>query len=219
MKVAGIDEAGRGPVIGPLVMAAVMIEEKDTLKLENIGLKDSKLLSPLQRKRFYELVTKLDYIRYEIAICNEKEIDKALLSPNLNLNSFEAMHTAILLGKLKPDKAILDLPSNNRDKYEMDVRKFLIEDIKKIKLISEHKADTNYAIVAAASILAKVTRDKIIEEIKQKIGIDFGSGYPSDPKTIEFTKKYYNKYDIFRKTWQSYKNIIQTKKQKVLGEY
>lgn len=227
MKIAGIDEAGRGPVIGPLVMAVVMIDEKDIVKLENIGVKDSKQLSELQRERFFEVLTQeCNYITYEIVQCSPKEIDDALLSPNLNLNSFEAMHSAILLGKLnpRPDKAILDLPSNNREKYEMAVRKFLIDDLNKLVLQSEHKADDKYAVVSAASILAKVTRDREIMKLRQKIGIDFGSGYPSDPKTISFLKKNYNnkeflKLGIFRKTWQSYRNVAEGKKQKSLSEW
>ena len=74
-------------------------------------------------------------------------------------------------------------------------------------------------VVSAASIIAKTTRDFEIEKIKEKIGIDFNSGYPSDKKTQEFLKKYHNKFpDIFRKSWASYKNIKKAK-QKSLAEF
>ena len=86
----------------------------------------------------------------------------------------------------------------------------------KVKLIVEHKADTKYPTVAAASILAKVTRDREIEKIKKKIGIDFGSGYPSDPKTIEFVNKHWNKFDIFRKSWSTYQKVAAKKSQSKL---
>ncbi|MDO8510562.1 MAG: ribonuclease HII, partial [Nanoarchaeota archaeon] len=87
-------------------------------------------------------------------------------------------------------------------------------------LIVEHKADVNYLPAAAASIVAKVIRDRHIEHLKKEIGIDFGSGYMSDPKTQDFLKKYYKKHpDLFRKSWQSYKNVENAAKQKKLGEF
>lgn len=78
----------------------------------------------------------------------------------------------------------------------------------------------NYPVVAAASILAKVTRDKEIDKIKKKIKVDFGSGYPSDPKTTEFLINNCNKFpEIFRKSWDSYKKVVEMKKQRKLGEF
>ena len=218
-QIVGIDEAGRGPVIGPLVMAGVKVSEKDIVKLETLGLKDSKLLSPKQRDEFFFILSKLDYIEYEISTASPKEIDDILNSINFNLNSFEALHSALIINKLKPDIAILDLPSNNAAAYNESVR---INLNVKVELISEHKADMNYAVVSAASIFAKVTRDREIEKLKKSIGIDFGSGYPSDPKTVEFLEKNYAKKeysDLFRKTWASYKRLVSEKNQKKLGEY
>jgi len=96
----------------------------------------------------------------------------------------------------------------------------LLLGIEDIKIISEHKADENYPVVSAASILAKVTRDEEIEKIKQQIGVNFGSGYPSDETTQRFLEENYDKYpDIFRKTWKSYKNVLKQKSQKGLGEF
>jgi len=218
-QIVGIDEAGRGPVIGPLVMAGVKVSEKDVVKLETLGLKDSKLLSPKQREEFFSILSRLDYIKYEINIASPKEIDDVLNSVNFNLNSFEALHSALIINKLKPDLAILDLPSNNADAYNESVR---INLNVKVELISEHKADMNYAVVSAASIFAKVTRDREVEKIKREMRVDFGSGYPSDPKTVEFLERNYAKKEysnIFRKTWASYKRLVSEKKQKRLGEY
>jgi len=218
-SVVGIDEAGRGPVIGPLVMAGVMVDEKDIVKLESMGLKDSKLLTPMQRDGFFERLIELDYIKYDIRIASPKEIDECLNSENFNLNSFEALHSAMIINKLKPKKAILDLPSNNAEAYNGFVRRNMNVEC---ELISEHKADVKYAVVSAASILAKVTRDREVEKIKDKIRVNFGSGYPSDPRTVEFLKKNYAKEeysDIFRKTWESYKRLVTEKKQKKLGEF
>lgn len=215
--IAGVEEAGRGPVIGPLVMCGVLVEEKDEAKLKSIGAKDSKLLTPRTREMLYEQISTM-VKQYEVVIIPPKEVDDALRSPALNLNKLEAVHSAKILNKLKPGKALLDCPSNNPKEYTAYLRQHL--DNKKMKLIAEHKADVKYTVVSAASIIAKVTRDREIEKIKQSIGIDFGSGYPSDEKTQMFLKKNWDKYpDIFRKTWASYKAVMKGKQQKKLGEF
>ena len=228
--IIGIDEAGRGPVIGPMVMAGVKISEKKLEQISRMGIKDSKLLSPKERERLFDIITKdCDWIEYHIEISWPKEIDDALESPNMNLNSLEALHTAIILGKLNGDKAILDLPSNNALAYIQSVQKFMKpEIIKTCNIIAEHKADMNYEVVGAASIIAKVTRDRLIEEMKDKYREygDFGSGYPSDPKTKNFLLKNWNNSELkkietgfFRKTWKSYSNVANTNFQKGLNDF
>lgn len=219
MIIAGVDEAGRGPVIGPLVMAGVALAEKDLPKLEALGLKDSKLLSPAQREQLYETLMELEYITHHISSAQPSEIDEVLASPNINLNGFEALHTAIIINKLKPDKAIIDLPTNNAEAYNNLIKRNLTYTP---ILVSEHKADATYAVVSAASIIAKVTRDRAIMQLKKEIGIDFGSGYPSDPLTVAFLQKQYanSMYKhIFRKSWQSYQRLITKKRQKHLGDF
>jgi len=213
--VCGIDEAGRGPVIGPLVIAGVLVDEKHLDKLKDDGIKDSKLLSPSQRKKLFDHVKK-SVKDYKIIIVLPAEIDKAVEKNNLNW--LEADKSIEIINALKPEKAMLDCPSNNVSAYKNYVYERL--DNKNIALHSEHKADLNHVEVAAASILAKVTRDSEIEKIHKKIGIDFGSGYPADPKTKEFLVKYHNKYpDIFRKSWASYKNIANKESQSGLSSF
>lgn len=225
--IIGIDEAGRGPVIGPMVMAGVKISEEKLANIACMGIKDSKLLSINERERLFDIITNLDWVEYHIEISWPTEIDEALNSHNMNLNSLEALHTAMILGKLKGDKAILDLPSNNALAYIKTVRKFMKPElIEKTEIIAEHKADMNYEVVGAASILAKVTRDRLIEEMKVKFG-DFGSGYPSDPKTKSFVSLNWNNSKLskndgkgfFRKTWKSYTNIAQKNFQKGLRDF
>ena len=216
VSICGVEEAGRGPVIGPLVMCGVVMDESLVFELDAIGVKDSKLLTPEQRENLFEKIKKI-VDNYEIIIISPKEVDDVLESQDMNLNWLEAKTSAKIINKLKPNKVILDCPSTNINAYSNYVKNLL--EIK-VELIAEHKADLNYRIVGAASILAKVTRDREIEKIKSKIGIDIGSGYPSDPKTKEFLEKNYKKYpEIFRKTWVSYRNIIEKKKQKSLGEF
>ena len=214
--ICGIDEAGRGPVIGPLVMAGVVVEEKNLSKLKSIGVKDSKLLSVNERKRLFNKIKKI-VKSYEIVIINPREVDKTLNSKDMNLNLLEGKTSAEIINKLKPSKAILDCPSTNIGSYTAYVKNLLKKDV---KLIVEHKADLNYVVVGAASILAKVTRDSEIEKIKKKIKINFGSGYPSDEITQKFLKENWKKYpDIFRKTWASYKNVVKSSKQRKIGEF
>ncbi|GEM_PF-392437 len=166
VSICGIDEAGRGPVIGPLVIAGAMMDEKDLPKLEKLGVKDSKLLTPKKREQLFPKIQKI--CAYKIIIIEPQEIDNAVQSQELNLNWLEAIKSAEILKELKPNKAILDCPSPNIAKYTAYVKNKL-EDTS-ITVICEHKADVNHKIVGAASVLAKVTRDRIIEEIKKKYG-------------------------------------------------
>jgi len=155
--------------------------------------------------------------RYEIVVLYPKDIDAALIDPDTNLNWLEADTNAEIINKLKPEKAIVDCPSNNIEEYSDYIKKKLNVDC---ELVAEHKADLNHLVVGAASILAKVTRDRMIEDIKKKVGCDIGSGYPSDPKTKEFISENYDKHpEIFRKSWQTYKNVVASKQQKGLDEF
>lgn len=216
MIVCGIDEAGRGPVIGPIVICGVTIKEGDEDKLSKLGVKDSKLLTPQKREELFPKIIAI-VKDYKIEIVGPDKIDAVLNDPHLNLNWLEALVSAKIINQLKPDKVILDCPSTNTKAYSDYVRKELDNDC---IIVAEHKADVNYPVVSAASVLAKVTRDKEIEKIKKIIGVNFGSGYPADPSTQEFLKKNYNKYpDIFRKTWSSYKNVVSGKRQKNLSDF
>lgn len=198
-------------------MAAVLIEEKDELKLRKIKVKDSKLLTPKQRTALFSKITKIAK-KHKIIIVPSDEVDKAVNKDDgLNLNWLEARKSIELIEELKPELVILDSPSNNIKSYKSYIQHHLKH---KTQIQAEHKADLNYPVVSAASILAKVTRDKEIEKIKKQIGIDFGSGYMTDPRTTEFLINNYDKYPkIFRHSWDSYKKIIEMKKQKKLGEF
>jgi ribonuclease HII len=215
MIVAGIDEAGRGPVIGPMIMAICAIDEKNLNSLVELGVKDSKLLTPQRREFLFEKIKAL--CKHNIIRLSPSQIDDALNDRSVNLNRLEAKTTAVLINGIKADKFIIDCPSNNIQAYK-DLMTHLVNNPEK-HLVVEHKADLNNIIVGAASILAKVTRDREIEQLKKVAGIDFGSGYPSDPLTVAFLKENYNKFDFFRTSWATYKNVAGTKKQKSLGDY
>ncbi|MBW2997748.1 ribonuclease HII [Candidatus Woesearchaeota archaeon] len=215
-ELCGIDEAGRGPVIGPLVTAGVVIDAEDEPKLAELGVKDSKLILPKKREELFEKLIKM-VKRYEIVVLSPQDIDAALIDPDTNLNWLEADTSAEVINKLKPEKVIVDCPSNNIAEYSDYIKKKLNVDC---ELIAEHKADMNHLVVGAASILAKVTRDRAIEEIKKEVGQDIGSGYPADPTTKQFILDNYDKHPkIFRKTWQTYKDVVTKKQQKGLDEF
>ncbi len=198
-------------------MAGVLVDEKREKELKELGVKDSKLLSPGTRAALFDKIKKIAK-KYKIISVSPAEIDEALGSESLNLNWLEAQKGAEIINALKPDKAIVDSPSTNCISYKIYIEKLL--DNKKIEMIVENKADVNYVSCAAASILAKVTRDEAIEKIKKEIGSDFGSGYPADPKTKLFLEKNYNKHhEIFRKTWATFKKAAKDNSQSKLGEF
>jgi ribonuclease HII len=218
MKLLGIDEAGRGPVIGPLVICGAMIDEDKEGELEKLGVKDSKLLTPQQRE---EIAAKLKYIvKSKIIIVPASEIDDCLKSPSSNLNWLEAKKSAAIINDLMPDKAVLDTPSPNLNAYNQYVRRLLKDELKSMVLITEHKADFNHVIVGAASILAKVTRDTELAKIQEKIEYPIGSGYMSDPITQKFLDEHHDEYEgMIRKSWQSYRNAVAKREQKGLGDF
>ena len=217
MLICGIDEARRGPVIGPMVMCGALIEEEDMHKLISLKPRDSKLMTAEERGHLYpKLLPVLKH--YLVFILQPKEIDKAVHGHDgLNLNKLEAHKQAEILNEFSPDKAIIDCPSNNIDSYRIYLKRLLKN--KKIELVLEHNAE-RYPLVAAASIIAKVTGDKEIELLKKEIGADFGSGYLSDPKTVEFLKNNFENYpEIFRKSWFPYKELVNKKFQKSLSDF
>ncbi len=214
--VLGIDEAGRGPIIGSLFICGALFNENDLDKLKELGVKDSKLLS---NKTRFELEKDIKKIAKKIKIIRIKpeEIDNAVEDKiNLNLNWLEAIKTALIINELNPDKAIVDCPSVNIKKY----KEFLLNLLKNksIDLVIEHKADLNHVCVSAASIMAKCKREEEISDIKKKYG-DIGSGYPSDPSTQKFLKENGKKYpEMFRKSWSTWKKLYD-KNQKKLDEF
>ena len=216
--ICGIDEAGRGPIIGPLVMCGLLIKEENIKDLVRLRVKDSKLLTKEIRESLFDKIKDASK-KYKLVIIQPPEIDKAVgKHDGLNLNRLEAQKSAEILNELNPNKAIIDAPSNNIENYKKYLMKFV--ENKEIEIILEHKADVNYPVVSAASILAKVTRDNEIEKLKKQIGIDFGSGYMTDPKTVEFLKNNFEKYpELFRKSWFPYKDLLNQKFQKNLSDF
>lgn len=201
-------------------MAALAVDEEGEKKLRWLGVKDSKLLSPEVREELFGRIREV-VKDFRVEVIEPDAIDLSLKDSETNLNWLEADTASRMVSELSPDKIIVDCPSPNIAAYrDYFAKRLKPELVKKAELVVEHKADFNHIIVGAASIVAKVIRDGIIEKLKTEIGIDFGSGYPNDPKTQEFLEKYHGKYsDLFRKQWQPYKEAIDKKSQKKLGEF
>ena len=218
MLIAGIDEAGRGPVLGPLVLAVACIEKKDEEKLVELGVKDSKLLNVETRESQYLEIKKI-VCEYGCAHIEAEEIDT--LRDRKSLNEIEAMRAGFLLNNLKkkPELVYVDAPDTIAENFAKRIEKYIsFPTIIK----SEHKADENYPIVSAASILAKVDRDEAIKKLRAEFG-EIGSGYPHDAVTINFLNDWMQKNKSMpyfaRKSWDTARKIIEKKFQKKLGEW
>jgi ribonuclease HII len=210
--ILGIDDAGRGPVLGPMVLAGVLMESDEEDMVKSWGAKDSKLLTPKKRGEIKEKIEK--QFKYHIEISEPKEIDDST-----NLNYLEAIKTAKIINELTKDvneqvSVIVDCPSVNIESWTNDVQK-LIKNPKNISLSCEHKADFNHPVVSAASIIAKEKREDEVYKLKLQLKTDFGSGYPADPKTKEFIAENFEneKYkSIIRFSWNTVKKLIKAKK-------
>ncbi len=209
MNTLGLDEAGRGPVLGPMVVAGIVIPEKKEKIIERMGVKDSKRVTPKRRAVLYRKLTKM--FEYETVEISAKDID-ILRAKGVNLNQIEKLAMMRIMAKLKADRIIIDSLDIKEGRLEDEMQNFVGEGC---EVIAEHKADDKYLVVGAASIIAKTRRDEIISQINKeyikstgdKNGI--GSGYPSDPTTKNFLKNY--KYDempdFVRRSWGTVQRI------------
>ena len=208
MLISGVDEAGRGPVIGPLVIAGVLFKEKDLPKLVNLGVKDSKLLYPQKRETLAVQIRELA-LKWHIVLLSPAEIDRVVESKRKlhKLNRLEAQAMAKVIAVLKPDVVYVDASDILADRFGEHITENLSFSP---KIISEHKADVNYPVVSAASIIAKVERDKVISQLQKKHG-NMGCGYPSDSNTIKFLEDWIRKFgsypDFVRKSWKTAKRV------------
>ena len=223
MLLIGIDDAGRGPVIGPMVLAGCLIEEQTAANFKQLGVRDSKKLTANRRDVLVEEIKKQSK-NYSVRIIHPAEIDSRA-SVGLNLNQIEAIKMAEIINELNVPgqkiKVCIDCPSVNITAWQA----YLMSNLEfqdNLELHVEHKADVNHVVCSAASIIAKTVRDSEIEKIKQKVGQDFGSGYPSDPVTMKFLQDSFNKHrkdGIFRETWGTISDLKAKKEQKNIGEY
>ena len=209
--IGGVDEAGRGSIIGPLVVAGISIRKSKISKLRQIGVKDSKMLSPKSRANLFNLVMDMaDSLCINIISC--AMVDYSVF---LNrLNKLEAETMASVINSIQADKVYIDSCDVNPCRFRdyIESRLLLSSSSSKPKLYSMHHADSLNVVVSAASIVAKIVRDKQIQEIRNTHH-NIGSGYPSDWKTMLFIRGWVSKYKcaphFARKSWSPLKKMLE----------
>ena len=206
MQVCGVDEAGRGSMLGPLVVAGISISKSKVNLLKKQGIRDSKKLSPKVRERLYKKIIQIVDDHYIVKI-PPRIIDKSV--SNHSLNHLEAKYMAKVISKLSPSTAFVDSCDVNSKRFGKEISKLTSN----TKIRSYHHADSKFIAVSAASILAKVSRDRAITRLSKKY--DIGSGYPSDPKTKVFVKKSIRRNQnltFLRKSWKPVKILMKKRK-------
>ncbi|HET7147559.1 MAG TPA: ribonuclease HII [Candidatus Nitrosopolaris sp.] len=206
--IGGVDEAGRGSVIGPLVVAGISIEKNCVSRLRKLGIKDSKMLTPIVRKNFFGNILELAN-----SLCISKfdsyEVDSYVF---LNgLNELEAIGMAKVINNIHADRIYVDACDINLERYRNSIKKYLWNPKPRIHCL--HHGDCINVAVSAASIVAKIIRDYEIQRIRD-IYHDIGSGYPSDKKTMFFIKKWVTQYKsaphFARKSWRPLRSMLES---------
>jgi ribonuclease HII len=204
--IAGVDEAGKGPVLGPMMVAGVVMQEDRLNELNKLGVKDSKVLSATRRNYLSAKIKELA-ISYYILEVSARQIDE--FRKIMTMNQIMVMGHANVLEQLKPNKAYLDAADVKEERFGENVKKKCVISM---EIVAKHKADTKFPIVSAASILAKAHRDRAMRDLEKKIGVPLGSGYPSDPVTKKFLsdwiKENKNFPEIVRHSWKTTKNLL-----------
>ncbi|MBN2602759.1 MAG: ribonuclease HII [Candidatus Thermoplasmatota archaeon] len=217
--IGGVDEAGRGPVIGPLVIAGVNFQ--NDLKLRENGVKDSKKLSPSRRIQLAGKIKELAD-NFEVIKISAQDIDD--MRRVMTLNEIEVNAFSKIIEKLKPDICYVDAADVKDERFGKDIQSKLTF---KPEIISKHKADEIYPIVGAASIIAKTTRDyeiSIIEsDLRKKLDIPMGSGYPADPITQNFLNEWLIKFGKLpphtRHSWKTSQKLLDNYKTRKLDSF
>ncbi len=206
MIICGVDDAGRGSMIGPLVISGITIDKKNVKKLKSIGVQDSKKLSSKKREILYKKIIEIVDDYYVVRI-SPKTIDQNVFKHKLN--HLEAKNMAKVIKKLDPHTAYVDSCDVDYKRFGREISSLTSNS----RIVSRHHADSRFTVVAAASIIAKVSRDKSIHRLKKNF--DLGSGYPSDKNTVKCVKKLLSSrkqsYPFIRMSWKPVQKIINKK--------
>jgi|Deesub1362B_J571_1020462.scaffolds.fasta_scaffold00003_495 ribonuclease HII len=188
MFIGGVDEAGRGPVIGPMVIVGVELNEDLLAKLEKVISKDSKGYSSGRREKLYNWIIDMDVSIYPLIIY-PFTIDMWIKFLG-GLNEMEAYFMSQIINFMKAQKVILDSCDNDPRRFSDRLHRYLK---RKVDILCETNADVKYTVVSIASIIAKVIRDREIVRLGEEFGFE-ASGYPSDPKTLNIVDKWIEKH-------------------------
>ena len=204
--VGGVDEAGRGSIIGPLVVAGISVRETKIAQLTEMGVRDSKALTPKARAwLFGEIMKVADSVC--IRKVNPVEVDDSVSLRGLN--RLEAKVMASVINNIGADEVYVDCCDVNPERYRDYIGQHLSCSP---KVHSMHHADAINVVVSAASIVAKITRDHEVEQIRKKFRA-IGSGYPSDDRTMRFIRRWVKKNgsapEFARKSWKPLRLLLE----------
>ena len=214
MPVVGIDEAGKGPVIGSMFAAAVRVTDPAALP---DGLDDSKSLAPERRAAFDAALREDDRVTVAVVEVKPDRIDDD--GTDMNTLTVDA-HARALSDLASPgDRVILDAGDVSEGRFARRVDERVSGTF---DLLAEHGADSTYAVVSAASVVAKVARDAHVRALAEEFG-ELGSGYPSDPRTRTFLADYVADHGCLpacaRTSWQTSRDALAADEQSALEEF
>ena len=203
-----------------MVIAGVTIPKANEKKLRRLGVKDSKLLSPKRREELYSKIEKLS-TNISIMSVQPCKIDN-YRAMGINLDKIEAMRMAQIIDLTSNGSIYIDSLTNNPKKFKQLIVGFLQN--KSAELIVENYMDESVPVVSAASIIAKVERDKAIEELKKEVGFDFGVGYSHDARSIQFVENLIKQTkgklpEYVRKSWVTTEMLMEKSLQRKLKEF
>ncbi len=219
MKILGIDEAGRGPVIGSMFIGGFVTDEKDLDRLEDLGVKDSKKLSDSRREK----------IRKDLGEIGNSIVEEFTASSidsmmeGMTINRIEIKGFARVIDQADPDKVVMDLPEPDAEEFIEKIKKSMNSDSTDIEFTAEHGADDSFPVVSAASIVAKSARESHVEELHSKYGYDFASGYPHDKPTINFLERYLDQEGELppetRRSWSTAERLVDQHQQNSISDF
>ena len=218
-KILGIDEAGRGPVIGSMFIGGFMVKEDDIGELEKLGVKDSKKLSDRKRESIRDKLESVgEVFLQEFTASSLDDMMEVMTINDIELKGF-----ADVIDMAEPDKVIMDLPEPDAESFIGKVKDLMDTDHHDVEFVAEHGADENFPAVSAASIVAKSARESHVEKLHEKYGYDFASGYPHDKPTITFLERYLGEKDELppetRKAWSTAERLLDEHRQNSLGDF
>ncbi len=209
----GVDEAGRGSVMGPLVVGIVSVETDEVLM--SIGVKDSKKLSPRRREAMYEEIVAVS--DWGVVVATAEDVDAH--RKTMSLNDVELRMFAEGVSRYGRNIVYADCPDVNETAFSQRLGA-LIPDA---AIIAKHKADDTYPVVSAASIVAKVTRDRMMDEICVEFGMNIGSGYPNDHYTMDFIADWIKENgkapEYVRCSWEPVRQMLSSRANTKIGDW
>ncbi|UCE92507.1 MAG: ribonuclease HII [Methanobacteriota archaeon] len=212
--ICGVDEAGRGPVMGPLVVCGVSVE--DEAPLVGLGVRDSKKLTRSRRDELAPRIIEVSQV--EVVEVSAEEIDA--LRERMTINQLEAMLFARVIDRLSPTIAYLDAADVSEERFCEMTRSHMSCGA---STVAKHRADDAYPVVSAASIIAKVTRDRRVGLIERELGTSLGSGYASDPVTRAFLQNWIAEKGSLpphtRRSWETSQKLMNLKGMRTLESF